>query len=97
MKHLFLILILSAESPNTFLVQLFLIDLSLDEDESASIEFHLGNNLGEQLHGQQTEYQTFQICRHPANGAGTLQEWVAETVEEKCHQRVIYVSYPTIG
>ena len=64
------------------------------------VEFHLQNNIGEELHGVQTEsgfnQNRIQITRHKINSDTKLEEWVEENTEE-ISSREFQIHGPTIG
>ena len=74
---------LSANKPSTFVIALIRIHKDNPTDQLAN--FHLENNIGEQLHGEQLGDEHvgyFEICRHQVGTErAKLEEWADKTRE----------------
>ena len=65
--------------------------------ENPADELPLENDIGEELHGNWTDADVFQMTRHPANyNTEKVWEWIEEMTEKKAYP-CIWIVGPTIG
>ena len=88
---------LTAQTPRTFAMNLHHFYVSTLQSVA---EFHLGNGIGEELHGKyigrnpcNSEEGTFQITRHRANdNKEEMREWIKENTKWKKNHRQIQLA-----